>query len=831
MSNCIFNALSECDVRETTRVAFSILDPFNAILQIDYLTNLVLNSIISYCSNCCSRIESICLTESEQSIEPYIQGLTEKSKMPKSSLRLRPNNLNSQFKPKSEVKALQPTINRENNDIIKLIYGSICDDTVMADVLVNSTNEHLDLKNGMLSNMLLKLGGQAIQDELRQSYPNGIKINETKTEIAISGVGNLRNKKKIFHTVLPSWDSNDNQKSSDKVKKIIKSLLDEAINNKFESICFPALGTGNLKYPIQFIPNLMFQAFDEYFSSVKNSTLKKVIIVIYDKDTEVIKAFKSNRGDFSHKDGINNSYSNFISNTNGLNNFYSNFLSNINGFSLNFGSQISVNVYSGDITKSNADVIFNPTSSTLEMGGNVSKALLNGGGTVLLNEIKSQKITNLNGFCLTSGGDLKCKSIIHFDVRSFDIKATVVLTLKALNEKNFKSIDFPVIGTGQANSKPQNCIEEMINGVSTFAVIMQHSNMSPSLTQINICVHTTQKELLKYFSDSFLNLSEKKHVDSGFMDKISQFMQKIEPNYDGKTIKIDRFSENSGDLFKIIADSKDKIVKVKSEIERLASLEVIKDSYKCHVLKLDQATKISIENICKRTKTSFMWENDRIKLIGRQINVQNCMKLILTAVLTAQKVRWEYLKNDTWFPFDLSMNSEIEHMFTDNINDKEITNDNNVTFVLDLKNMVQTEKLNRQKQSKIRRINLEDLKVSLNLPNHWLSNNYENIIDLKNTDPEYTDVYKFFNDMGGTGFIKKVVSIHRIQNRRLYIQYQTQKEQFEKIATSKSSESRLFHGTSHDCVQKIWFHGFDRNYAGKIEIFLLIFFKCKIRHS
>jgi hypothetical protein len=169
LNNCIFNALSECDFRETenlTRVAFSILDPFNSILQIDFLTNLALNSIISYFSKCCSRIESICLVESQQSIEPYIQGLTEKSKMPNSSLHLRPNNLYSQFKPKSEVKALQPTIKREDNDIIKLIYGSICDETIMADVLVNSTNEHLDLKNGLLSNMLLKLGGQVIQDEL-----------------------------------------------------------------------------------------------------------------------------------------------------------------------------------------------------------------------------------------------------------------------------------------------------------------------------------------------------------------------------------------------------------------------------------------------------------------------------------------------------------------------------------------------------------------------------------------------------------------------------------------------------------------------------------------
>jgi hypothetical protein len=71
--------------------------------------------------------------------------------------------------------------------------------------------------------------------------------------------------------------------------------------------------------------------------------------------------------------------------------------------------------------------------------------------------------------------------------------------------------------------------------------------------------------------------------------------------------------------------------------------------------------------------------------------------------------------------------------------------------------------------------------------------------------------------------MKKVVSVHRIQNKRLYIQYTTHKEQFERKYANTLFEMTLFHGTNEDCVQKIWMNGFNRNYAGK-----LIFLKDKI---
>ena len=813
LNSCIFNVLSECDSRQNegyNRVAFSIFDSFNSIQQNDYLANLVLNSLINYFSHASSSVQSIVLVESpEQSIQPYIQGLTEKSHMPNSPIRLKPANVDQAL-----------VIRKEDNDIISIIYGSICDEKIIADVLVNSVNSNLDLKNGLLSKTLLKLGGQVIQDELNQNYPNGIKFNETNTEIAVSGVGNLKNKNKIFHINLCPWDLNDNQKSSDRVKNIIKAVLNEATRRGFERICFPALGTGNLKYPKDEIPELMFQAIKEYFSSSNISALKKVFIIIYDKDTEVVNAFKA----YSNRE-----HSNFSKNT-VFNNFFSNYKSSERECSLQFGKEITTNVYCGDITKSVSDVIFNPTSSTLEMSGNVSGALLNVGGVNLLNEINVQKSLKLkDGFCLTSGADLKCKSIIHFDVNSCDIKTSVFKSLKALNVKKFKSVEFPCIGTGLAKSKPENCIEQIIEGIYSFAIYMQNLNMAPDLRQINICVHSKQEEFMNYFISIFSKLKEKKHADNSFLNKTSSLLKLIEPNYIEQLVKIEKTADHSSNLFKIIADSKTKFEQVKNEIERLASSEITTDelTYGDNLKKIDDTSRLSIQNICKTAKTSLEWERDKIKVTGRPNNVTKCIRSIQNFMtnhlfnqnkiahvkLTAFRVQWEYLHKDKWIPYDLFMNNEIEQMFSDNINNKEITNENNVTFIFDLLSMVQIEKLNASNKCKIQRVNLDDLKIAINLPNNWLSNNHQNLVELNNTSAEYNDVLKAFKDTGATSFLKKVVSLHRIQNKRLYIQFQTQKEQFEKNGASKSL--KLFHGTSEDCVQKIWINGFNRNYAGR----------------
>ncbi|ELU11571.1 hypothetical protein CAPTEDRAFT_140364, partial [Capitella teleta] len=57
--------------------------------------------------------------------------------------------------------------------------------------------------------------------------------------------------------------------------------------------------------------------------------------------------------------------------------------------------------------------------------------------------------------------------------------------------------------------------------------------------------------------------------------------------------------------------------------------------------------------------------------------------------------------------------------------------------------------------------------------------------------------------------------IQRVQNRTLYLQYQVYKNERDKVNGTQQNEKVLWHGTSHDTVNKICAQGFNRSYCGK----------------
>lgn len=66
--------------------------------------------------------------------------------------------------------------------------------------------------------------------------------------------------------------------------------LTKAAANGYQSIAFPALGTGNLRYPEGDVAQAMIEAVIEYAEENPNSSLKDVKIVIYHLDHKTQKA-------------------------------------------------------------------------------------------------------------------------------------------------------------------------------------------------------------------------------------------------------------------------------------------------------------------------------------------------------------------------------------------------------------------------------------------------------------------------------------------------------------------------------------------------------------
>ena len=91
---------------------------------------------------------------------------------------------------------------------------------LQVDVILNSSNDQLDLDQGAVSKSLLKVAGLAMQKEIKTKYPNGIRpgeIAETK--------GYKLKAEHVFHSCLSSWNVHAPAKNDVCLKVCIRFLL------------------------------------------------------------------------------------------------------------------------------------------------------------------------------------------------------------------------------------------------------------------------------------------------------------------------------------------------------------------------------------------------------------------------------------------------------------------------------------------------------------------------------------------------------------------------------------------------------------------------------
>nr|XP_018668926.1 poly [ADP-ribose] polymerase 14 [Ciona intestinalis] len=136
-----------------------------------------------------------------------------------------------------------------------------------SDAIVNSTNPHFDLTQGMVSKAILKNGGQSILHECRNQQGHW----NTPTLRVTSG-GNLPCRY-VFHIVTP----ND-------IKQIATVLLEvfkTADMLGLATLAIPALGTGNLRIGGTKVAQCIRGAIKEYVDSNTPANLNTIKVVIF----------------------------------------------------------------------------------------------------------------------------------------------------------------------------------------------------------------------------------------------------------------------------------------------------------------------------------------------------------------------------------------------------------------------------------------------------------------------------------------------------------------------------------------------------------------------
>ncbi|XP_076078269.1 protein mono-ADP-ribosyltransferase PARP14-like isoform X2 [Mytilus galloprovincialis] len=166
---------------------------------------------------------------------------------------------------------------------IKIVKGELA--KMKVDAIVNTTSKDLQLNQGAVSAALLKVGGQALQDECKQNYPQGIGYGE----VAVTSGYNLPCSY-VCHGSLDQWRKDG---SSIKIlEKFIDGCLQEADSNGCRSIALPAMGTGKLGYPRDIVAKHMYSSVEQFASQNQSSNVTEVLFVLYDKDHQTVKAFE-----------------------------------------------------------------------------------------------------------------------------------------------------------------------------------------------------------------------------------------------------------------------------------------------------------------------------------------------------------------------------------------------------------------------------------------------------------------------------------------------------------------------------------------------------------
>ncbi len=162
----------------------------------------------------------------------------------------------------------------------------------------------------------------------------------------------------------------------------------------------------------------------------------------------------------------------------------------------------------GDITELAVDAIVNAANTDLALGSGVAGAIRRKGGPTIQEECDRIGPIGLGEAAVTTGGMLPALYVIHAASMSLGAKTTeqslresVRNSLNQAEERTFKSMALPAIGTGVAGFPVDACARIMIQEV------LDHVKTRTSLERIYFVLF--DEAALKVFQDTYKQLTQR----------------------------------------------------------------------------------------------------------------------------------------------------------------------------------------------------------------------------------------------------------------------------------------------------------------------------------
>ncbi|NXY17706.1 PAR14 polymerase, partial [Atrichornis clamosus] len=295
-------------------------------------------------------------------------------------------------------------------------------------------------------------------------------------------------------------------------------------------------------------------------------------------------------------------------------------------------------------------------------------------GTKVVEECAQYAGQYQSGFVTTQGGNLLCSKIIHL-ITDNQVKSQVSKVLHECEQRMYKSVAFPAIGTGQAGQSPAKVADEMLDAIMEFArqKSVQH------LHTIKIVIFQTNM-----LTDFYESMKKREDTDTSTTESwLSMFKSFFWGKKQSPEKKKSMILEKKVDLvtFQICGESQENVYKTESWIKDLILKEQFEHTVSDEAIgSFDKRQFDLLTDLQRRNKVSIQFENKvsppQIKISGISrdvcsvsVEVQNIIKGIKSteeeqskAELLCNLVEWRYPgSNDSFVPFDKLTNMHLEH--------------------------------------------------------------------------------------------------------------------------------------------------------------------------
>lgn len=167
----------------------------------------------------------------------------------------------------------------------------------------------------------------------------------------------------------------------------------------------------------------------------------------------------------------------------------------------------------GDITSMEVDAIVNAANNELMLGSGVAGAIRRKGGPRIQEECDRIGSIRLGEAAVTPGGNLNAYYVIHAasmrlggQTTAESLRSATRNSLLRAEEKGFKSIAFPAIGTGVAGFPMNECADIMLREV------FEHLKSRSSLEKIYFVLY--DDAALKTFEETYQRLRARPEAES-----------------------------------------------------------------------------------------------------------------------------------------------------------------------------------------------------------------------------------------------------------------------------------------------------------------------------